>query len=349
MAFRLNMNLKRVCLWILLCSCCSVQANSRLDRYVIDLVNTKVTPQISQLKTSASLLHDMTLAQCRNHPKIALNELQNQWRITHLHWKRVNLFGFGPMGKLRIERHVDFWPTRVTKLNQLLQSDQYQQQYAVAGVSVKGFPALEWLLYQADHNDPNWCTLIQALSKELTEHFNRLEQEWRKEFDLLTASQTDKIKLSQFIYSEVLAEEFLNAAVVGLYAIRKKGLITPMGLTTGYTDTQRIETINSGQAVQTFLTRMNTAIELFEDEQTGLVPWLVKHGDAKLANQISTKLHAIKQLIPSAGNHFVKMVEQQDQQLVDLESHMNDLQFILETDMPDNFELIMFFKDLDGD
>ena len=321
----------------------NVQASDeQLSSFVENLVKQTIVPGIEAFASRATNFKQQTAQYCENPTAETLAELQTSWTKTYLSWKKIQLFGMGPTATLRIERQLDFWPTRVTRIEQVLSSLDINQAFSRAGVSAQGLPAAELLIFKLPEISPtNKCRLLPLLSQDIESKTNELNMTWSE------YSATDI--MPTFIYSNNPAEEFINALVVGIYAVRKKSLIVPMGLTTGYIDSQRTEAIHSQIPSQTFLTRLESIIALFADDKQGLIPWLKNNGRPQLASKISTKLQYLVDYVQLENLNFLEMIQTKDERLLELESNMNDLQFLIEQDLALEFELIMFFKDLDGD
>lgn len=319
-----------------------------LDIFVEQYIDQKIKPDLNEFETQTERLRQSTINHCQSQTDQTLLALKESWVNTYLSWKKIQLFGFGPTGSLRVERRLDFWPTRISKIKKILLDTDAKRAFQNSGVSARGFPAIEWLIFKSEEEqNKNYCELLHLLSRDILEQTQVLNQAWQS--DLIKLNGSNDLQLNTHIYSNKPAEEFINAMVVGIYAVRKKSLITPMGFTTGFIDTKRMEASNSKLSTITFKTRLQSIIEFFDDDQIGLISWLETNKNKGLAKRIKPKVESIKNLQSIIGDNFANLIQNKDESLIKLESQMNDLQFIIEEDLSTHFNLIMFFKDLDGD
>lgn len=341
------MNIK---LWVILYILSSFQFNvnaSELNSFVIDHIHKKVIPGIEKLNVNTINFKQSVDEYCPHQNDDQLNQLKNKWIKAYLSWKEIQLYGFGSTGYLRVQRHLDFWPTRKSKLQKLLLQPNTEKAFINSGVSTRGFPAIEWLLFENPDKSKNYCALLQLLTSDLLEKIHSLHLSWQE--TAVSINNKSEYLFENYIYSAKPAEEFINAIVVGTYLVRKKSLITPMGLTTGFIDKNRMEANFSALSKEVFKIRLKSIIDLFSDEKIGLIEWLNINNYTSLADMLTRKVAPINEKYQSLDDEFSIMIESKDKRLIELESDMNDLQFILEQDLSDAFNLIMFFKDLDGD
>ncbi len=95
------------------------------------------------------------------------------WVQTLLAWETLAAVAVGPLLERRSARAIDFWPTRPTQIQRLLQtglgSITTLQQLDTVGASARGLPALEWLLWKTDgsgHALPYASLLAQQIVAE---------------------------------------------------------------------------------------------------------------------------------------------------------------------------------------
>lgn len=157
-------------------------------------------------------------------------DLQQAWLQAFQAWQRVRFVDFGPIEKDNMAWQMQFWPDSknliARKTDIWLKGEQSINGVSIAadGVAVKGFPALEYILFDprvteskralpADRS----CMLLQAISSHL--HSNAV------------SLQTDWVHFEQhFLSRPEYAQTTVKAAMHALDIIQQKRLAAPMGL-----------------------------------------------------------------------------------------------------------------------
>jgi predicted lipoprotein len=77
---------------------------------------------------------------------------QPLWVNTMLAWERLAAVAVGPLLQRRSARAIDFWPTRPSQIQRLLDAGTVTtvQQLETVGTTARGLPALEWLLWKTN-------------------------------------------------------------------------------------------------------------------------------------------------------------------------------------------------------
>lgn len=101
--------------------------------------------------------------------KASLKAAQQSWQQTVKSWEYLSSIAIGPVLQRRSTRQIDFTPTRPRSIQQAIQT-QPQDAHAMQliGSPAKGFPALEWLLWQGtlQANTPA-CNYAQQVAADI--------------------------------------------------------------------------------------------------------------------------------------------------------------------------------------
>jgi predicted lipoprotein len=182
------------------------------------------------LVTSAENLQQQSQSYCQAPEKHSLEAVSDAWEEAFNAWQRVRFVDFGPIERDNIAWQLQFWPDSknlvARKTDNWLKGDQPITAAALAADSVaaKGFPALEYLLFDPSVSggkhalpDARACGLLQAVSAQIHDNATRLNGDW------------SRFK-SHFLSRPEYADTTVSAAMHSLEILRDKRLAAPMGL-----------------------------------------------------------------------------------------------------------------------
>ncbi|MEZ2746598.1 imelysin family protein [Halopseudomonas bauzanensis] len=181
------------------------------------------------LATSTADLDQAVTSYCATPSAERRQALETAWAQAFDSWQAVRFVDFGPIEQDNLAWQFQFWPdaknTVARKVNLWLGSEQSigVEQLKADSVAVKGFPALEYLLFDplASKAQPlpeeRACELVTAISSLLQYNATQLQEQWQ-------AFRPHYLGTEQFQNTTVLA------AMHGLDILRNKRLAAPMGL-----------------------------------------------------------------------------------------------------------------------
>lgn len=181
------------------------------------------------LATSTADLDQAATSYCATPSAERRQALETAWAQAFDSWQAVRFVDFGPIEQDNLAWQFQFWPdaknTVARKVNLWLGSEQSigVEQLKADSVAVKGFPALEYLLFDplAAKAQPlpegRACELVTAISSLLQHNATQLQEQWQ-------AFRPHYLGTEQFQNTTVLA------AMHGLDILRNKRLAAPMGL-----------------------------------------------------------------------------------------------------------------------
>ncbi|SDS30093.1 hypothetical protein SAMN05216198_1645 [Halopseudomonas litoralis] len=194
-----------------------------------DLWHSSLAEGYATLATATASLNEAATAYCAAPSDDGRETLESAWYQAFDSWQAVRFVDFGPIERDNLSWQFQFWPdaknTIARKVNYWLGSEQpiNAEQLKADSVAVKGFPALEYLLFDPlaakQHPLPEQraCELVTGISNLLQENTVQLQQQWQ-------AFRPHYLDNAQFQNTTVLA------AMHGLEIVRNKRLAAPMGL-----------------------------------------------------------------------------------------------------------------------
>lgn len=181
------------------------------------------------LATSTADLDQAATSYCATPSAERRQALETAWAQAFDSWQAVRFVDFGPIEQDNLAWQFQFWPdaknTVARKVNLWLGSEQSigVEQLKADSVAVKGFPALEYLLFDplAAKAQPlpeeRACELVTAISSLLQYNATQLQEQWQA-------------FRPHYLGTEQLQNTTVLAAMHGLDILRNKRLAAPMGL-----------------------------------------------------------------------------------------------------------------------
>ena len=214
-----------------------------------DLGDVVIVPGYREFHARAQELTGAARALCQAPAAASLDAVQDAWLAARGPWKRSEAFGFGPVVDLRTDTAVDFWPLRVSSLEaELVKTDPVPEGYASGlGDTVKGLPALEYILFDAeggdaavlarlaDANGPTrTCAYAVALTVDIEARALALVDAWdpaKGDF----AGELARAGMGSEVYPEraKAINAVVNAFVQLVQEVEGTKLATPLGLRDG--------------------------------------------------------------------------------------------------------------------
>lgn len=183
----------------------------------------------ASLADQAQVLHNASAAYCNKPSSDARTAITAAWGEAFDDWQAVRFVDFGPIERNNMAWQFQFWPdpknTIARKADFWLNGEQpiTQEQLEGDSIAVKGFPALEYLLFDPaaakSHPlpDERSCDLLTGISSLIQRNSKELREQWQ-------AFRPHYLANDQFQRTTILA------AMHSLELIRNKRLGAPMGL-----------------------------------------------------------------------------------------------------------------------
>lgn len=198
----------------------TAQAETPLERWHADL-----SQGYAALAQSSAQLANTLETYCAAPDQTLQTEARQQWSRAFMDWQAVRFVEFGPIEQDSLAWQMQFWPDKknliARKSQMLLRSEApvTLESLAAEGVAVKGFPALEYMLfeYEPGKGVGSACSATLPVSKLIEHNADRLVQSWQQfqiHFQSNPAYEADMVK----------------AAIHAAEIMRDKRLGEPMGL-----------------------------------------------------------------------------------------------------------------------
>lgn len=280
-------------------------------------------------------------------PQTAWPQHRPLWTQTMLTWERLAAVAVGPLVERRSARAIDFWPTRPSQIQRLLNTGAAQittmEQLDTVGATARGLPALEWLFWRTDGSGQ---TLAYA---------RLLAEQVLAESDALLAGY-ERLYAADWEESDAwsLYGEWFGQAVGGLDQLRIKRMVPD---TRGKDSSPWVRGVSNqtaqswlaqAQGLQAFLVGSPAAQIEVQASSPGMpVPGslnslLLGRGHMKASNELQRLTLAMLRTVPSATPQSAASVRAAQTAVRQLSAHANAL-------AGDVLNISLGFTDADGD
>lgn len=179
----------------------------------------------ARLSATSGQLSEALNQYCAMPDAAGQSAVREQWIKAFMAWQAVRFVEFGPIEQDSMGWQMQFWPDKknliARKSQMLLRSETpvTAETLANEGVAVKGFPALEYLLFEheAKSGPGSACPLSSVIGNQLEANAETLAQNWQQ-FQ------------PHFESRDTYTADMVKSAIHATEIIRDKRLGEPMGL-----------------------------------------------------------------------------------------------------------------------
>ena len=342
-----------------LTGCTSSDAPS--DREVlISLTDEVVVPAYESLAQDMAQLHRDVEALCNAPEEAALEAARQSWRNARASWMTTEAMWFGPVMDRRSVRLVDWSPTNVEGIDQMLVEGRVLSPNEVCEVlasNLRGFGAIERLLFGSDEiaapytPDP-LCAYLTALTEVANEEAGGILSEWLEAAegrppykDYFSDRASSAILPSAAVAEVVRTQVFLTRAIVDMR------LATAMGLRGDAADLTAIPGTDADNGLDDLRNEVLGMQAIFEgrgEEGLGisdLVHPLSEDTDQRLRDHFAAAIAAID----AVEGPLRVAIEERPEQIRALHENLQNLQITISTEVVSLLGVSVGFTDTDGD
>lgn len=370
--------MKKITLYILLLlviciSACKKEEQPTYNRQLIleNVGNNIILPALKDLQSQTQQLIQATVSLNTQSTSATLIQAQDAWKKTVLSWEKVVFFNFGPLKMKDVALKIDFNPVRTNIITSILASSEVidQAYIATVGAAAKGFPTLEYLLFDRSKSNEQLLPLfttdaqasrrkayIKAIAEDIQLQVTTILKEWQ-------ASGSNY--LQTFIENSQGGNDAVNTLankMIGITEIiANTKLADPLGLKVkdGTPQPESAEAWRSGTSVAHILANLEVLEQVFKGNHDnpsttdGFDDYLdalksASNGQslsASIASQIEQTRQAVKSIQPS----LYEAVTSNPAQAKAAYKAAQKLIILIKVDMMNALGGIVTFNDNDGD
>jgi predicted lipoprotein len=296
-----------------------------------------IIPNYEVLAQQSALLVTSIGEYCDSNSDQAFIEAQMQFKKASQAWQKIQHIQFGPVTILMRNFSLQYWPDKKNlggrQLNAILAETKVQDQqfdnefFARASVAVKGYPAIERMLFDKKMLDgvadnPDYCALMQAISGHIADNTESIVSEWQAELDNYAQYGEEAMYES----SLEAATEVLKALVEPIEAISDAKIAGPLGSELTKMRWRKSESWRSHQSIDNIRSNLAALQHLYSGISNSAEQLLIESGEKNLANTINEQFSQAQALLTKIKEPVnMKYTEAEFEQLQQLQNKLKRL------------------------
>lgn len=332
-------------------------------KLIEDVSTNVIIPEYKKFYDLSKSFNEKTNIFINNPDNISLKDLQDNWKKIMESWQKINVFEFGPVKTLSLHSKIFYSPINTQAINEVISkpvSELSNNFLNTVGVTKKGLPVIEYLIFANDSNaviesfnsndlsknSEQRKIYLQLLSKDLLDNSEKIYKEW---------------DTNQGNYSAKLVKEnnafnmLLNNTIAVLENIKDTKLGTPMGKKSGgELRLNEIESIYSNNAKNNILNNILSLEAIFKGSYTnselnGLDDYLDYMERKDLRIQIVSQIDKVKQMINGMNPSLEYTITKENTKAENLYNEIKELLRLMKVDTANSVNETVTFNSSDGD
>lgn len=247
------------CLWFQ--PAFSAPTSEQWHGFNLAVIDKHITPRYQQLAAQGDKLLSANTALCKALDESSLETAKQEYNQTMDAWQGIQHIRFGPVEILMRNFSMQYWPDKKNHIGKhlerlissnddaLLSSDRFYR----LGISVKGLPAIERLLYADEalaklKADPFRCKVNVRIAAYIAEMGRDIVLEW----ETVMRPHFENVNSEDDYFEEDLEAStlILKAQVEPLEVIRDLKIDRPLGRTAKKVNYKRLESWRSARSLR---------------------------------------------------------------------------------------------------
>lgn len=352
--------------WLALCalswagslsSCQHSTPNDSLEQEVVAYFIDSATLQHRKLENKTRKLELAAAELCDQPSEESLEAARDAYLAARRPWIRSRAFSFGPEVNFpqRYKAKIDFQPPRHDDMAELLSSDDPLPPADETGSHLRGFPAVEYLLFGPISNDleadSRGCDYLSSVSADLHENAQALFFSWDPGHGNYAAEARAETG-NTFESTHEALSGIVNRMSYVVENIRDQDLRAPLGDLPGDIMGDLIVDRLSGRSLKNIEDALDSVESFFFGDAATPRPGLSQFAHAQgydFDAPISEALAAARAALSEMGPTLIDAFHEQEDQLEQLDESLYELQLLLQIDIIAALELSQIFNEADGD
>jgi len=312
--------------------------------WMLSLGTDWLEPRSLALAAAVGVLADRISAYCEAPDFAGLEASRDAWREAARDLRRLSATPFGPLLENRTLRMLDFWPTRTAQIESSIRGRAAGTLAdARIGVTAKGLPALEYLLFEADDGRtapaPARCDYARWLADDAAGQLAGLNRDWPGWHERLRAADADAETESDLLTDGV------NVLIGSIDTLRQKYLEKPARSRAAQPPFDAWRSGATWTHLRVFVEGLRTALQ-GDDGRIGLDDVLRGRGLLVLADELERRIAAVTQALQTLP---VTSRVEPGEALEAVVAAVERLQALLARDIADRLNVSVGFGENDGD
>lgn len=370
--------MKKITLYILLLlviciSACKKEEQPTYNRQLIleNVGNNMMLPALQDLQTQTQQLVQAATSLNTQPTSAMLTQAQDAWKKNVLSWEKVVFFNFGPLKMQDVALKIDFNPARTNIITSILANTEVLDQAYIAtvGAAAKGFPTLEYLLFDRSKTNDQLLALfttdaqanrrkayVKAIAEDIQLQIATILEEWQASGNNYLQTFIDNSQGGNDAVN-TLANKMIEITEI----IANTKLADPLGLKIkdGTPQPESAEAWRSGTSIAHILANLEILEQVFKGNHSkqsttdGFDDYLdalksASNGQS-LSVSIASQIEHTKQAVQSIQPSLYEAVTNNPAQVKAAYEAAQKLIILIKVDMMNALGGIVTFNDNDGD
>lgn len=320
------------------------------EAFLTNTADNIILPAYSELNTSIAALRTSIDSFAARGTEPKLKEVQSKLKTAYLNWQKVSHLEFGPAETVGLKSNVNIFPVNEVQIENNISSGNANLD-ALSNKVAKGFPALDFLLHEADDStlltkfqQQNRVDYLQLVVTDLKSKVETVTNEWNSYRATFVAVKGTDVGSSTGILVNTLNlhfEKFFRDNKIGIpLGVRSSGIPRP----------EFSEALHGSYSVELALQNLQSMKELYTGKTGyGLDDYL----DASDANTINTSILAqfdlIEMRLKALSDPLPLQIAVNPEAVQLAYNEMQKLIVFIKVDLPSRMGILITYQDNDGD
>lgn len=324
-----------------------------------------ILPAYSNLKSEVDSLSYFTSLFTSNPDSVSLAALQRKFIQTYIAYQKSSTFEFGPAEDALFRANFNIFPCDTTHINANINTGVYDLATA-DNADTKGLPALDFLLFRSDQNNPYIISLFTS-SANAKNYLTALVNELKSKTDAVNTgwSSTGGNYVSTFVNatSNDIGSSMgilINQLNFDLELLKNAKVGIPLGKkTAGVALPEKTEAYYSQQSLSLLIEHLKSLENIYlgrssqNNDGLGLDDYLVhinaQHASGSLNDAIKNKFTVVKNKLAALPDPLSEAVVNNAALVDSAYAEILQLVVLLKIDLPAATGVLITYADNDGD
>lgn len=301
-------------------------------------------------------LHEAATALCGEPTEATLEAARASYHDARRTWLGLRTFAIGPEVEypLRYGPKIDFRPPRYDDIEAVLSSSDDLLPPAETGAQLRGFPAIEWVLFGPNSaaltGDGRACAFLLARTSDLHENASGLALSWDAEgadfaSEILAESGTSTFDTPFEAFSGLV-----NRMGYVVENMRDQDILAPLGADAESVQIDLVVSRVSQRTNEDFLDTLLGLEKLFfgTEGSPGLNAYAKENG-VNLEGEVQGALTTARATIEAVPAPYANALSAEREKVEEADAALKELQLLFQIDLMGRLMLPQVFNDADGD
>ena len=341
--------------------------NGNFDRKAMlkNTGNNLIIPNYQEFNEKAGKLHQASQQFTSDPSGKNLTALKTAFHTAYKSWQKVTPYGFGPAKQMALRANLNTFPADSSGIEKRIENNN--QDWGPYNNDLKGFPALDYMLYKYDNNQTVLATFtdssnaenrksyLKAITNEIKTMSKEVLSGWQSSGDnylntFVNATGNDKGSSLALLVNELNFDyEIIKNEKLGI-PLGKKSLGDPLP--------QKVEAYYSGNSLELMLANLNAIENLFlgkhgQTNGKGLDDHLdaagAKRNGKNLSTVINNQFDIAREQLKGLASPLSETIQTDKSKVNKAYEEVQKQVVFLKTDMPSALGVRITYQDNDGD